>query len=129
MNETLIRIFVACGWAAAGVSGFGTAIVVAGGPAAGQTVAYATPALFIALAFGIYRNSRVCALAALIIFVAMRFEFYRVAQAVQQSHGGSVTLGFWISVIVFGLLYLLGAIGTFLWHARFDSAAGPLAGS
>ena len=129
MNETLIRIFVACGWADAGVSGFGTAIVVAGGPAAGQAMAYATPALFIALAFGIYRNRRVCALAALIIFTAMRLEFYHVAVGLQQSQGGAVTLGFWISVIVFGLLYLLGAIGAFLWHARFDSAAGPLAGS
>ncbi len=127
MNQTLSRILVACGWLAAGVSGFGTAIVVAGSPAAGQAVAYLTPAIFIALAFGIYRNSRLCALAALIIFAAMRFEFYRVAVGLQQKQGGDVTLGFWISVIVFGLLYLLGVIGTFAWRARADSGAESLA--
>ncbi len=126
MNDTLIRILVACGWAAAGVSGFGTALFVAGSPVAGgQAAAYATPALFIALAFGIYRNSRLCALAALIIFAAMRFEFYRIAQAVQQSQGGAVTVGFWISALAFGGLYLLGAIGTFAWHARHPEAMNP----
>lgn len=126
MNDTLIRILVACGWVAAGVSGFGTALFVAGSPVAGgQAAAYATPALFIALAFGIYRNSRLCALAALIIFTAMRFEFYRIAQAVQQSHGGAVTMGFWVSAIAFGILYLAGAVGTFAWHARHPQAAAP----
>ncbi len=129
MNETLSRILVACGWAAAGVSGFGTAIVVVGGPAGGQAVAYVTPALFIAFAFGIYRNSRLCALAALIIFAAMRFDFYRVAVGLQRSQGGAVTLGFWISAILFGTLYLLGVIGTFAWHARPHSGAESLSTS
>jgi len=69
--------------------------------------------LFLGLGVGIYLNSRACAVGALIYFVAMRFEMYPQAAAAQTVQGGSVMIGFWISVLLFTLLYASGVAGTF----------------
>jgi len=125
MSDGIAKAFIACGWVAAGIGGVVTALVVAGGPAAGQLVAYGIPAIFLALAYGIAKRSRVCAVAALVIFVAMRVEWYRVAVQVEQRRGGAVLMGFWVTAIVFTLLYALGVIGTFAWHSRQSAEHQP----
>ena len=118
MSDGMVKAFIACGWVAAGIGGVVTALIVAGGPAAGQLVAYGIPAIFLALAYGIAKRSRLCAVAAMVTFVAMRLEWYRVAVLVEHQRGGSVLTGFWITATIFTVLYVLGVIGTFAWHAR-----------
>ena len=61
MSDGIVKAFIVCGCIAAGLNGVVTALVVAGGPAAGQAVAYAVPALYLALAYGIAKRSRICA--------------------------------------------------------------------
>jgi len=123
MSDGTVKAFIACGCIAAGLNGVVTALVAAGGPAAGQAVAYAVPALYLALAYGIAKRSRICAAIAMITFVAMRVEWYRVAAQLEQQRGDHTLLGFWISVSFFSALYLLGVIGTFAWHSRHPAAA------
>jgi hypothetical protein len=123
MSDGMAKAFIVCGWVAAGLNGVVTALVVAGGPAAGQAVAYAIPALYLALAYGIAKRSRICAVVAMVTFVGMRIEWYRVAAQIEQQRGNHTLLGFWISVSFFTVLYLLGVIGTFTWHSRHPAAA------
>ena len=127
MNPSMAKAFIACGALAAGLGGAVTAIVVVDSVVGGQLIAYAIPAIFIALAYGIYRKSRVCALIAFVTFAVMRFRFYHLAVLMQNAHGGAVMRGFWISVAVFGLLYLLGVIGTIAWHMRAPERDLPIA--
>jgi hypothetical protein len=118
INLTMAKAFIACGAIAAGLSGAGTAILLVSSRAGDQLINYAIPALFIALAYGIYRKSRASALIAFLSFVGLRFQFYRVAMTVRHAQGGENAMtGFWTSAIAFSLLYLLGVIGTFAWHA------------
>ena len=120
MNEGMAKAFIVCGCIAAALNGVVTALVVAGSSAAGQAVAYAIPALYIALAYGIAKHSRICAVIAMITFVGMRVEWYRVAAQIEQQRGNHTLLGFWISVSFFSVFYLLGVIGTFSWHSQHD---------
>jgi hypothetical protein len=97
MNDTLNKIFVACGWLAAGAIGILSTAYVASGPEGGYAKYYVIPMMFIVLAFGIYRISRLCALAALIVFAGSRFLFYSAAVSRQhsavasQSHSAAVS--------------------------------------
>ncbi|MBF6561186.1 MAG: hypothetical protein IVW56_12925 [Candidatus Binataceae bacterium] len=127
MNPTMAKAFIACGALAAGLGGAITAIVVVNSVVGGQLIAYAIPAIFMALAYGIYRKSRLCALIAFLTFAVMRIRFYGIAVMMQNTRGGAVMRGFWISVAVFGLLYLLGVIGTIAWHLRHPERALPIA--
>ena len=122
MNEGMAKAFIICGCIAAALNGVVTALIVAGSPAAGQAVAYAIPALYLALAYGIAKRSRICATIAMITFVGMRIEWYRVAAQIEQQRGDHTLLGFWISVSLFSVLYLLGVIGTFAWHSQHPRA-------
>src|SRR5690348_14786315 len=103
MNEGMAKAFIVCGCIAAALNGVVTALVVAGSSAAGQAVAYAIPALYIALAYGIAKHSRICAVIAMITFVGMRVEWYRVAAQIEQQRGNHTLLGFWISVSFFSV--------------------------
>jgi hypothetical protein len=119
MSDGLAKVFIACGAIAAAIGGMGTTLVVVGGPAAGQLVAYAIPVSFLALAYGIGgKRSRICAVIALVAFAWMRINFYRVAAQIQEQRGDHTMTGFWISVSLFILLYALGVVGTFIWNAR-----------
>jgi hypothetical protein len=123
MSDGMIKVFIACGWIAAGLGGVITTLVVTGGPAGGQLVAYAIPAIFLALAYGIYRRSRFCAVVGLVTFGAMRIEWYEVAAHVEQVRGDHTMVGFWASASTFTVMYALAVIGTFSWHARQSGAA------
>jgi hypothetical protein len=74
------------------------------------------------LAIGIYKASRLCALAALVTYVGERLNFYTAATLVQGAHpGANVMTGFWISVAIFTALYGLAVVGAFAWHSQPDS--------
>lgn len=124
MSEKLARRFVACGWIAALLSAFGTFCV-------GFTIAKKDPvvlieaALLLLLAYGIYRNSRVCSVIALVFFLIERIGLYHVAVAVKQAHGGNILIGFWISVVIFTTLYALGVVGAVAWHMGRPSDNDP----
>ncbi|MGH7935239.1 MAG: hypothetical protein ACREQN_19015 [Candidatus Binataceae bacterium] len=84
-------------------------------------------AILLALAYGIYRNSRLCAIIALVFFLIERIGLYHVAVAVRQARGGDILVGFWISVVVFTILYVLGVVGTIASHmgrAATDNPSG-----
>lgn len=78
-------------------------------------------AVMLGLAYGIFRASRVSAILALVIYLVERISLYNSAAAIQSAHGGEVMTGFWISVLFFSALYLLGVIGAYAWQG--DSAA------
>jgi len=99
------------GAAAALLSGLGS-MLIAFVPAFNLT-GFGGALLFLGLGVGIYLNSRACAVGALIYFVAMRFEMYPQAAAAQAVQGGSVMIGFWVSVLLFTGLYAMAVAGTF----------------
>jgi hypothetical protein len=123
IGEKTAKRLMACGWIAAGFGALGGIYI----SLASSTINYlvlAEALFFLGLAYGIYRASRICALLALALFLIDRVGMYRVAAAVQSVRGGNIMAGFWPAAVFFSLLYLLGAIGTFAWHAREPRGAG-----
>jgi hypothetical protein len=124
MSDGLIKVFIACGWVAAGIASLINLLV------ATRTGGLNFPNLIITLvclgiAYGIFRRSRMAALAMFIIFAMTRVLFYRLATQLAPQHGGSAFMtSFWISTSVFMLAFLLAVIGTFAWHARHPVSAG-----
>jgi hypothetical protein len=118
MSDRMIKVFIACGWVAAGIACVGNVLV------ATRTGGLNFPNLiltvvFFAIAYGIYRRSRAAALTMLILFAVMRVRFYGLAESLAPSHGGaSFMTSFWVSTSIFMAAYLLAVIGTFAWHAR-----------
>jgi len=123
MSDRMVRVFIACGWVAAGLACIGNLLV------ATRTVGLNLPNLiltvvFFGIAYGIYRRSRAAAVAMLIIFAAMRVRFYGLAESLAPTHGGaSFMTSFWISTSVFMIAFLLAVIGTFAWHSRQSANA------
>lgn len=99
------------GATAALLSGLGS-MLIAFVPAF-NLIGFGEALLFLGLGVGIYLNSRICAVGALLYFVTMRLEMYPQAAAAQAVQGGGVMLGFWISVLLFTALYALAVVGTF----------------
>jgi len=124
MNDGMAKAFIVCGWVAGGVACLGNLLV------ATRTGGLNFPNLILTLAFvgityGIYRRSRVAALAMLVIFGLMRVRFYGLAASLAPTHGGSVFMtSFWVSTAIFMTAFLLAVIGTFAWHARQGSKRG-----
>jgi hypothetical protein len=122
MSDWVIKVFIACGWVAAGIACVGNFLVAA------RTGGLNFPNLLLTLVFmgityGIFRRSRLAALAMLIIFATMRIRFYGLAERLAPTHGGaSFMTSFWVSSAVFMTAYLLAVIGTFAWHARQSGA-------
>jgi hypothetical protein len=115
MSDGKISFMIGCGWFAAGIGAIAGAVYNPGG----ATLSYLVAAIFFILAAGIFARIDWCAIIALVIFIALRIQFYEVAVAIQQHAGnGQVILGFWLSAIIFTQLYILGVIGTLLWNAR-----------
>jgi hypothetical protein len=120
IGKNMARWFIACACFAAVIGALGTiafALSVGGLDAFNVGVA----AVMLGLAYGIFRASRVSAILALVIYLAERMNLYSSAAAMQRVQGGEVLAGFWMSVLFFSALYLLGVIGTFAWPS--DSAA------
>jgi len=106
---------VTCGWIAAAIAGafmivfslmvkFPFGLVYLGGAA-----------ILLALAYGIYRRSRVCAVLVLVN------HFLGVAGLIARAR--DVPSAEIAVTLVLGVLYVLGVIGTFVHHARRRPAA------
>lgn len=110
IDESMTERMVVCGWVAAVVAGL---YMIAWGlmqPANGVWVGAAAAVVLLALAYGIYRRSRVCALIVLVNHV-IGFGGLLV-------HAGYVPSAEIAIAILLGVLYVLGTAGTFLHHAR-----------
>jgi len=106
---------VACGWIAAGAAGvFMIALAFMAG--SGGWLYLAGAAVLLALAYGIYLRSRICAVLVLVNhLLGVAGLFSRVSGV--PSTELAVTL-------VLTVLYVLGVIGTFVHHAqRYPAAA------
>ena len=107
---------VACGWIAALINAALTVVVLAIILSRQQTrsmmpfLSLADVGLLLALAYGIYRRSRACAIAALAYFL--------VSTAFLFGEGASASPAFIARTLFLAVLYVLGVIGTFVHHAR-----------
>jgi hypothetical protein len=123
MSDGMIKVFIACGWIAAGLACTGNLLVATRTGGLNLPNLIVTVVLF-GIAYGIYRRNRAAALAMLIIFALMRVRFYGLAESLAPSHGGSTFMtSFWVSTSIFAAAYLLAVIGTFAWHARQSATA------
>jgi hypothetical protein len=124
MSDGIVKAFIACGWIAAGIASVVNLLV------ATRTGGLNFPNLIITLAFfgiayGIFKRSRIAAFAMFVIFAITRFLFYGFAKQLAPQHGGSAFMtSFWISTSIFMTAFLLGVIGTFVWHARHPAVTG-----
>jgi hypothetical protein len=115
IDDTMAERMVACGWIAASAAGvFMVALGVMAGFAIGWVYITGAVVLF-ALAYGIYRRSRVCAVLILLNHFLGVVGLFARAREVPPTEI-AVTL-------VLGVFYVLGVIGTFLHHARERTAA------
>jgi hypothetical protein len=119
MRDGLIKVFIACGWVAAGIASVVNLLV------ATRTGGLNFPNLlvtlgFFGIAYGIYRCSRLAALSILIIFVVMKVRFYYgdVLRLAPTHGGASFIISYWVSTAIFTSAFLLAVIGTFAWHRR-----------
>jgi hypothetical protein len=110
IDDTMAERMVACGWVAASIAGvFMIALALMVGFGLGWVYLAGAGILF-ALAYGIFRRSRVCAVLVLVnhlLGVAGLFTRARYVPSVE------IALA-----LVLGVLYVLGVIGTFVHHAR-----------
>lgn len=115
IDDTMAERMVVCGWIAAAIAGafmiffslmvkFPVGLVYLGGAA-----------ILLALAYGIYRRSRFCA-----VFVLVN-HFLGVAGLIASAR--EVPSAEIAVTLVLGVLYVLGVIGTFVHHARRPAAA------
>ena len=113
IDETLTRIFIACGWIATTIIALLTALSVATGRLSPYN--FVDAAIFFGLAYAIYRRSRVCAV--VVLLYVMAYE----AALIYKTHQVS-TLTIIIIAVFFGACGL-GVIGTFVSHAHDAKAA------
>lgn len=110
IDEKMAERMVACGWVAAAAAGL---YMIAWGlmqPGKGVWMGIAAAVILLALAYGIYRRSRICALLVLINHV--------IGFSGLLAHASYVSSGEVAIALVLGVLYVLGVVGTFLHHAR-----------
>jgi hypothetical protein len=110
IDEKMTERMVACGWIAAAVAGL--FMIAWAFMQRGEIVwvGIIAAVILLALAYGIYRRSRICALLILINHVIGFEGLMRHARYVPPLE---------IAVaILLGVLYALGVVGTFLHHAR-----------
>jgi serine/threonine-protein kinase len=107
--------FIAVSWITAGFSGLLTAFLAYRRVADLNWINFIDVGILFALAGGIYRKSRICAILAL--------AYYLINQVVRVRFlPGPVPLGsLMVGVSIFAALYTFGIVGTFAWHrARSD---------
>ena len=104
---------VVCGWIAAAIAG---AVMLALGANLGLRGLpyFVAAAVLFALAYGIYRRSRICAVLVLLN--------HSLGVAGILLHAGNVQPIEIAVTLVLGILYVLGVIGTFVHHARRHAA-------
>jgi hypothetical protein len=110
IDETMAERMVACGWIAAAAAGlFLLVLAFVAGLRFGWLNLLGGAAL-LALAYGIYRRSRTCAVIVLINHVLGISALLRVTQFVPPIEIAAT--------LVLAALYVLAIIGTFVHHAR-----------
>jgi uncharacterized membrane protein len=121
IDDTMAERMVACGWIAAVVNAALTMVVLAIILSRQQArsmlpfLSLVDVGLLLTLAYGIYRRSRVCAIAALVYFL--------VSTAFLFGEGAGTAPAFMGRTLFLAVLYVLGVIGTFVHHARRRPAA------
>jgi len=105
---------VACGWIAAATAGSSTLIFALTSSYGLNHYNVIDAALLLALAYCISRRSRVCAVLALAYHVLNR------AILLQNRDLPPITI---VLTLLFAALYVMGIIGTFVYHARRPSPA------
>jgi hypothetical protein len=114
IDDTMAERMVACGWIAASLAGvFMIALALMVGFGLGWVYLAGAGILF-ALAYGIFRRSRICAVLVLanhLLGVAGLFARARYVPSVEVA-----------MALLLGVLYVLGVIGTFVHHARRRAA-------
>ena len=106
---------VACGWIAAAIAGFATLIFSLAESFGLNHYNLVDAAILLALAYGVYRRSRTCAVLALAYHILNRVMLYAGTRDVPP-----ITM---VITLVFAALYVLGVIGTFVHNARRRPAA------
>jgi serine/threonine-protein kinase len=116
IDDTMAERMVTCGWLAAAIAGSLMIAMTFYAPAgAFKLVYFLGAAVLFALAYGIYRRSRVCAI------VVLANHFLGAVGLVLQPH--AVPPAQIAIALLLGVLYVLGAIGTFVHHAHLSPAA------
>jgi hypothetical protein len=110
IDDKMAERMVACGWAAAAVAGLFMFVwsFFQHGPFIWTGVIAGV--VLLALAWGIYRRSRICALLVLINHALGFTGLMRQGRYVPQ---GEIAVA-----LILGVLYVLGIVGTFAHHAR-----------
>jgi hypothetical protein len=112
IGEKAAKRLIACGWIAAGTSGLLTAILAYNRTGGLNPLNLIDAVLLMGLACGIYCKSRLCALAALLYYVANQIMRLKMIPA-------SVPMvNLLAPIAIFVGAYLLGVAGTFVWHAQ-----------
>jgi hypothetical protein len=107
--------FITVGWITAGLSGLLTAFLAYRRVADLSWINFIDAGILLALAIGIYRKSRICAILALAYYLINQVARVRLL------HGARPMGGLILGVGIFVALYTLGIVGTFAWHrARSD---------
>jgi hypothetical protein len=111
IDDTMAERMVACGWiAASAASVFMIVLAFMAGFGPVMWVSLGGAAILFALAYGIYRRSRICAVLVLVNhFLGVVGLFARVCDVPPIEIAATLVLG---------VLYVLGVIGTFVHHAR-----------
>ncbi len=113
IDDTMARRMVVCGWIAA--AGAGVVMLALGAAVGLRGMPYfAAAAALFALAYGVYRRSRVCAVLVLLNHL--------LGVAAILLHAGAVQPVEIAATLILGALYVMGVIGTFAYHARRDAA-------
>ncbi|WP_019119378.1 hypothetical protein [Brevibacillus massiliensis] len=111
-----IQHMINLGWGAALVSTGITAFAALLGSAGGvafldlDSTVFLDIALILALAYGVYRKSRVCAVVLFLFFVTSKLTMLLFA--------GTTALSVIPSLVIWGYFYLQGVRGTFAYHRR-----------
>lgn len=110
--------FITVGWITAGLSGLLTAFLAYRQVADLSWINFIDAAILFALAGGIYRKSRICAILAL--------GYYLINQVVRiRLLHGAVPVGSLLGgVSIFVALYTLSVVGTFAWHRARSGLQG-----
>lgn len=110
IDEKMTERMVACGWIAAAVAGL--FMIAWGFMQRGEDVwvGIIAAVILLALAYGIYRRSRACALIVLINHAIGFAGLLRQAHYVPPLETAVA--------IILGVFYVLGVVGTFLHHSR-----------
>ena len=119
IDDATAARFVKCGWIAAAVAGALTAVCAFLRIYGLNGFNFIDAALLLAMAYGIYRQSRVCAILALAYDLAQ--------QAFLLAHGRRFDFFGLFVTIAFIVLYSLGVVGTFTMRSRRRSPAAAQA--